>query len=95
MTIETNAIKEISSKVLTFINDNISQVDIDKDYYTIISSDEWYNINTEKYTLVVGSLSEDLEFLKQIIEDNRTVSISDLDRLSAIFRAISQAINPI
>ncbi len=95
MKINTKEIKEISNIILSFLVNKVEKIDIENDYYSLISSDEWYNFESNDKQPIVGSLEEDLTLLKQIIEQKREVSFSDLDRLSSIFRAVSQEVNPI
>ena len=92
MIIEKKHLKLIFKEVLIFINE---KVEINEDNYLIIGSDVWTDFSNDKIIPVVGSLDDDFYFLKQIIEEKRAISSSDLDRFSSILRAISQEINPI
>lgn len=94
MNISTKEICEISNLVLSFISKHVEEISLDDDLYQLIGSDEWYDISSNKEPQI-GSLLDDISILKQITEEKRVVSISDLDRLSSIFRAISQHINPL
>jgi hypothetical protein len=95
MNIKTKEISEISESVLSFINKYVEEISLNDDLYQLIGSDEWYDISNTDKEPQIGSLSEDMSILKQIIDNKRVVSISDLDRLASIFRAISQSINPV
>lgn len=89
--IEKEELKRILNKVLEFLDDKI---EIQEDNYWIISSDLWTDFSHQA-DADVGSLVDDWYFLKQLLEQDRAVSSSDLDRISSILRAISQKINPI
>jgi hypothetical protein len=95
MNISTEEISEISESVLSFVNKYVKEISINEDFYQLIGSDVWYDISNTDKEPQIGSLSEDMSILRQITSDKRVVSISDLDRLASIFRAISQSINPV
>jgi hypothetical protein len=59
------------------------------DEYWIITADEWNNFKVLP-TLCVGSLSEDVQFLKEAISEDAMYTYSDLDRVATILRAISE-----
>lgn len=73
--------------------DNVSEVDISVDEYWIITSKDWQNFEHDPKP-GVGSLIEDVNFLKQSIENNEIHSYSDFDRLASILRAISESQAP-
>jgi hypothetical protein len=83
--------KLISSKLS---EDKFEEIDLDKDEYWIIASDEWQDFEGTPNP-VVGSLYEDVEFLKKSIDENHIISYSDFDRLAAILRSISENKAPI
>ncbi|PLK42150.1 hypothetical protein [Emticicia sp. TH156] len=89
--ISKNELVLFLNKIIDFIPDKIN---ISEDNYWLIGSDTWTDFSKES-SPDVGSLRDDWYFLLQLINENREVSSSDLDRLSSIFRAISQEINPI
>jgi hypothetical protein len=69
--------------------DNIDQVEFSTDEYWVILTNEWENFQITPEP-AVGSLSEDIEYLKKAIEENEVVTYSDLDRLASVLRAISE-----
>jgi hypothetical protein len=74
--------------------DQVKQIEFAADEYWIITSDEWVNLkNIPKPA--VGSLAEDVEYLKRAIEEKEIVTYSDLDRLSTVLRFISEIQAPI
>lgn len=75
-------------------NDKIEQIELATDEYWIITTDEWADF-TKAPKPAVGSLFEDIEYLKRAISENRIVTYSDFDRLSTILRAISEIQAPI
>jgi hypothetical protein len=74
--------------------DNIKNISIDFDEYWFITSDEWNNLN-ETPQPGVGSLAEDVEYLKKALNQNEIFTYSDLDRMSSILKAISEKEAPI
>jgi hypothetical protein len=69
--------------------DEVYQAELDMDEYWIITADEWNNFKVLP-TLCVGSLSEDVQFLKEAISEDAMYTYSDLDRVATILRAISE-----
>lgn len=63
------------------------------DEYWLILPDEWTNFETQP-RLAVGSLSEDLHYLKRSVFENEISTYSDLDRLSILLRFISETLAP-
>jgi hypothetical protein len=74
-------------------NDKIEFVDIETDYYWIISSDEWDDFSFSPDPCV-GSLAEDWNSLQEILTTDRIVTYLDYDRLASIVRALSEKIAP-
>ena len=70
-------------------NDKLANVEFNNDEYWIITTDEW-----DKFEDIpkpaVGSIKEDIEFLRAAIKENVIYSYSDFDRLATILRAISE-----
>lgn len=92
--ITVNEIKQIFEYLLQRINnDNIESVDVETDYYWLIASDEWDNFESSPEA-VVGSLVDDWNSLKEILESNRTATYLDYERFASILRAISETIAP-
>jgi hypothetical protein len=73
--------------------DKLNQIELNTDEYWIITSDEWSVEETPKPA--VGSLKEDIEYLKRAIEEGAIYSYSDFDRLAIVLRAISEMQAPI
>ena len=74
-----------------FKKDGIMNFEFQEDEYWIILNDEWTNF-TESPVPAVGSLEDDTEFLKSVIKNEELISYLELERLSAILRAISSVV---
>lgn len=74
--------------------DKVNQIDLATDEYWLIASDEWDDLK-EAPKPVVGSLKEDIEYLKKTIEERAIHTYSDFDRLASVLRAISEMQAPI
>lgn len=86
-------IKEIEALFKLIIEklkkDKLNQIELTTDEYWIITSDEWSDFEDTPKP-VVGSLKEDIEYLKRAIEENAIYSYSNFDRLAIVLRAISE-----
>lgn len=69
--------------------DQVEKISITTDEYWIILTDEWTDFKQTPQA-AVGSLAEDVSYLKRAIEENEIVTYSDLDRLAALLRFISE-----
>lgn len=69
--------------------DNIEYIQFDIDEYWIILSDEWAKF-TSPPKLSVGSLNEDMHYLKKSIEEKGIFTYSDFDRIATLLRVISE-----
>lgn len=74
--------------------EKIDEIEFDMDEYWIITTDEW-NEFKDSPKPAVGSLKEDIEYLKKSIEYNEMISYVDFDRLASVLRAISEKKAPI
>lgn len=73
--------------------DQVEKINITTDEYWIISTDEWADFKKTPQA-AVGSLAEDVNYLRKAIEENEIVTYSDFDRLAAILRFISEEMAP-
>lgn len=70
------------------------EIELSYDIYRQVPIEEWDSF--ENIELETGSLFDDIDSLKKIINDNeRPFTYVDFDRISSILRAISQTNNPI
>lgn len=92
--ITANEIKHIFERLIQRISDDkIEFIDIETDYYWIITSDEWDNFSSTP-NMIVGSLVDDWISLQRILEIEHIVTYVDYERFASILRAISEAIAP-
>jgi hypothetical protein len=88
-TITIKAIELLLSRiVLKLKEDGISNFEFKDDEYWIILTEEWTEFNQTPKP-AVGSLVDDTEFLKSVLENNELITYLELERLSAVLRAIS------
>ena len=59
------------------------------DYYWCVSEDDLTNMD-EVPQLMVGSLKDDVDFLRSLIEEDYDTGFLDLERLSVIFKYLSK-----
>lgn len=96
MTIRINVdeLKQIFRFLVQRMNDdNIEFIDVETDFYWLITSDEWSNFNSSPEA-VVGSLVDDWNSLQQVLESKHIVTYLDYERFASILRAMSQTIAP-
>lgn len=88
-TISITEIEKIFNLIIAkFKKDNINRFEFDDDNYWIILSEEWTNFDTSPKP-AVGSLVDDSEFLKSVIQNDEIITFLELERLAALLRAIS------
>ena len=75
-------------------NDEIKFVDIEADYYWIVTTDEWGDFTSSSPQVAVGSLVDDWDSLQKILRTEQIVTYLDLERYASIMRAMSEAIAP-
>lgn len=92
--ITVDEIKQIFECLIQRINnDNIESVDVEIDYYWLITSDEWDNFDSSP-EIAVGSLVDDWDSLQEVLESKRIITYLDYERFASILRAISETIAP-
>ena len=93
-TINHDQLQKICDRVLEMLADFEEIKIADADYYWSISAPECYKM-TDNPEMVVGSLVDDIEALKKLIDnEERPVTFVDLDRLASVLYAISEGMNP-
>ena len=75
--------------VLKLKNENLTSFSFDNDKYWIIMTDEW-NDFSKTPEQAVGSLFDDIEYLKNSIKNGEIITFLDFDRVASILRAISE-----
>ena len=74
-------------------SEGVTTVQMATDAYRFVPTDAWTNFASDE--LLVGSLGEDIEGLKKLVADpGRFCTYVDVDRFSAVLKAISQELNP-
>ena len=93
-TINHDQLQKIFDRVIEMLADCKEIKLADADYYWSINAPECYEM-TDNPEIVVGSLVDDIEALKKLIDnEERPVTFVDLDRLASVLHAISEGINP-
>lgn len=89
---------EIVSLLNLFIQkletDAPEQFTFNTDYYWIIATDEW-GVDISNPTPIVGSLVDDIAYLKRALEENAIYESNHFDRMATLFRAISESLAPL
>lgn len=73
--------------------DRIESLEIDTDYYWIVTTDEWEDFDSTSPSPAVGSLLDDWTSLQAALKNNQ-ITYLDLERLASILRALSETIAP-
>ncbi len=95
MAIDIEELKEIISILLKqFIKSGIKEVELNSDYYWMISPNERENFTGENPPEPsVGSIIDDIEHLKKLIAGNSLPTLVDIDRFANVLIAISESIS--
>lgn len=95
MNISIKELKLCFNEILAKLKEeNIVELNLETDYYQEIPTSQWDNF---EYSEIpdVGSLIDDIESLKKMINDPKIpCTYVDFDRLASVLRAISQENNP-
>ncbi|MGL5806480.1 MAG: hypothetical protein ACRC2R_26210 [Xenococcaceae cyanobacterium] len=76
-------------------NDKIELVNIETDYYWIITSDDWDDFSScLSPEPCIGSIVDDWNSLQEILKTKQIVTYLDYERLASILRALSETIAP-
>lgn len=74
-------------------DDKIEFVDVETDFYWLVTSDEWSNFDSS-LKVAVGSLMDDWDSLQEILQNKRIGTYLDYERFASILRVISETIAP-
>ena len=92
--INVNELKQMFDFLVQRINDdNIEFIDVETDFYWLVTSDEWSNFNSSPEA-VVGSLVDDWNSLQEVLKSKGIVTYLDYERFASILRAMSETIAP-
>ena len=91
MKININELQQCLSQLLSNLKESKGEnIELSKDFYWDISSDELYNPYEQPKELSLGQLSDDWQEIKRLVDNNSSNSIPyDLIRISNILRALS------
>ena len=85
--------KAFESIISKLKNEGVDSIEIESDMYRFIPASEWQKF--EKAEVLIGSLSDDIESIKLLVDDEeRPCSYVDFDRVASILNAISENRNP-
>jgi hypothetical protein len=70
----------------------IDSVDIPHDYYWAVPQQDVYRFDREPVDFVTGQLSDDWQYVQQILEPDRDAIAYDLIKVSAILRAVGEEV---
>ena len=88
---EIRAVFSLLHKKLTDLG--IEIVNIETDYYWLVSTDQWDDLDSDPKP-VVGSLVDDWESLRKVMEGQHPATFVDFERLASVLRALSETLNP-
>ena len=95
MNVTVRELRIVFEKLMNKMEENgILSLEVNMDYYWIVSSDEWRNFETE-VGRDVGSLIDDWDSLQKVLSEEHIPTYVDFDRLASILRAVSEKIVPI
>lgn len=72
---------------------NLTEFKFESDNYWVISPDERVDFSTGSPNLCVGSLKDDLDSLKRVLNGSNPLTPVDFDRLASVLVAIGEAIS--
>lgn len=73
--------------------EGIDEFEIPVDEYWVVLTDEWNNFKITP-ELGVGSLEEDIKFLKEAIQEGEMFSFIEFEKVAQVLRAISEKMVP-
>jgi len=75
--IDVNALRKASEAIFNYLDErDIESIDIDKDYYWALDSDQLYDVYGVLKGDKVGQLSENQDFMVETLEDISTEEIT-------------------
>ena len=90
--IKKSDLKIVFNRIIKRLEDEgLASIEIESDLYNIIPADKWDIINKIEDVVIIGSLQDDIDCIKQLAKDTtRFCTYVDFDRVATILRAISQ-----
>ncbi len=93
MEINTNDLSTLFNKLMEKIEKSgFERFEINNDYYWNIPTDDSYNMNKPNPQITVGSLYDDYDCLRKMLEDDMS-TVVDFERFAHLFIAISYVIS--
>lgn len=90
---ETISIDQIESLFRNLIDhlkrSNIKELSFDDDFYWNVPTKELTNLNNDP-ELTIGSLEDDINFLKSLLQEEFETNFLELERLSALLKLMSK-----
>ncbi len=94
MKIAVKDLKALCKIILTKMETSgFDYIEIDIDLYRNISFEDTCNLNTETPEFLVGSLVDDWNSLKKVLDKQNPPTIVDFERLGTIIKLIGNSIN--
>jgi hypothetical protein len=91
MKIEINQLKNLSEIIFRKIEDlGFEEVSIDVDLYWNVSFEDAYNLSVEHPDIVVGSLIDDWEWLRKVLNKKNPATTVDLERLGSVIEVLGR-----
>jgi hypothetical protein len=93
MQIHTSELKIAMKKLISHLEDtNHQSIEISNDFYWDISEDERYNMEENPKDFLVGQITEDWDFIQQIIKGQNEPTSYALVWLGKILQAIGEKV---
>lgn len=90
ISISTNNLEIVLRKLIDRLHTaGINEFSFEDDFYWHVPIENLNSLQAQP-ELTVGSLSDDINFLNSLIEEDYTTDFLELERLSALFRFISK-----
>lgn len=71
----------------------VQEISFDEDLYWVISSEEM-TVFDKPPDLMVGSLKDDITFLKTLLDEKYETEFLELERLASVLRFLSKSYSP-
>ena len=96
MEIDLKKLRMVVNRLFDHVIDtrNTGRVTLDKVHYWDLSSQSLYDMDIKPTEFDVGSLSDDWEFLKSLLNENEQPVAIQLTEVAPLIRAIGEALGP-
>ena len=94
MKVKMSQIKHLSEILINkALDSGFEEIEIDSDYYWLVSSDEREDFSSNTPIMCVGSIDDDIDSLIKILKGVNPPTIVDFDRLANVLIAVGQRIS--